>query len=75
VQSLKEAADKPADRPQLAQPPVEPADAPVVPNAIEVDENNRAGKETPLVVVDSPVPAAPPVQLECSQRTRAPHLN
>jgi len=62
------------------------ADTPVIPDEMETPQTheaevakeeppvqvNRPTLETPSVVVDSPVAAAPPVQLERSQRTRAP---
>lgn len=55
VQRLEEADEKPADQPQPAPLPVEPADAPAVPNEMEtlqIDEDNRAG-ENPPILVDS----------------------
>jgi len=55
MQRLEEADEKPADQPQPAPLPVEPADTPVVPNeteTLQIDEDNRAG-ENPPVPMDS----------------------
>jgi len=76
----EEAADTLEDCSELAPPPVELADTPVAPDEMEVSqihEEEAVEREppvlvTPPVVVQSPVVAATPVQLEHSQRTRAP---
>jgi len=67
--------------------PVEPADRPITPNDMVILQihEEEAAREAPLVLVDpppvlatppmvveSPEAANPPVQLERSQRTRAP---
>jgi len=70
--------DKPADQPGLAPLPVTTANTPVIPDEMETPQADEAeeAREEPPVQVDRPTlktqPAAPPVQLERSQRTRAP---
>jgi len=61
-------ADELADRPGLAQLPVEPADTFVIPDEMETPQTH----EKEVAREESPVTADPPVQLECSQRTSAP---
>jgi len=81
----EEAADTPEDRSEPAPLPVEQADTLVAPNKMETpqihEEEELQGShsywwtpilETPPVVVESLVVADPPVQLERSQRTKAP---
>jgi len=78
----EEAVDTPEDR---SEPTLPPADTPVIPDEMETiqihEEEAARGNhphrwtlllETPPVVVESPVAAALPVQLERSQCTRAP---
>jgi len=82
----EEAADTPEDWSEPGLPPVEPADRPVIPDEMVIPQIHKeeAATREPLVpvdprtletapvVVESPVVADPPVQLERSQRTRAP---
>jgi len=83
----EEVADTPENRSEPAPSPVEPADMPLVLDEMGISQihGKEAATEEPPVLVDlppvlvtlpvvvgSPVAANPPVQLECSQRTRAP---
>jgi len=63
VQRMEEAAEEPTDQSQPAPPPVEPADAPVVPNKREtphIDEDNRARENAPVPVDLPPYQWTPP---------------
>jgi len=76
----EEAGDTPEDFSEPAPPPVELADTPIAPDEMEISqihEKMAAEREppvlaTPPLTVQSSVVAATPVQLEHSQRTRAP---
>jgi len=81
----EEVADTPEDQSGLTSPPVEPADTPVAPDEMEIPQihEEEAARREPPVLVDPRTGDAirggrvtssnsPPVQLERSQRTRAP---